>query len=93
MSDYREGCIKAKAVKRGIIDQRPVSGKANKKKREHIVEFRYTKGEPAYDLLKLNGKWHNWKAYLTPEDAMQALEGFRRKYPWREYRLQPKEEK
>lgn len=91
MSSYREDCIKAKAVREGIVEQRPVSGK-NGKVFPIVMEYRYTWvfcwNGPG------DGKWRKWNRYRTKEEAQMAMDGLRRKRGanW-EFRLRPEEEK
>ncbi len=89
MSSYREDCLKAKAVKEGIIELRPVSGK-NGKAKPVILEYRTLPSHPmSQSIWAGNGKeWTKWKAYRTVEKAQTAAENLRRKHStFYEFRL------
>ena len=61
MSEYREGCIKHKAVQRGIIDQRAVPNTKKKLKGDWLrVQF-------------YSGQWHVWGEYVHEEDARKNM--------------------
>lgn len=79
VSDYKEGCIKAKEVKRGIKDQRRVGGK-NKRDRPITLYYTYTKEDWMSKLLYKNGKWLKWGKYRTMVEAETAMDNLKRKH-------------
>jgi hypothetical protein len=87
MSDYREGCIHAKKVRAGIVDQRTVPGRA-KKAMPIILESRPIKGTFAYRVER--SEWRKWAAYRSVREAEQARDNLSRKYStiW-EFRVKP----
>lgn len=87
MSDYSEEQAKFKAVKRGIVEQRPLP---NKNKRERPVELEYRT-----EFKQLSFLNHDWKTYShryrTVEEAEMAVKQLNRKYfSWSEYRIKEK---
>ena len=82
MGSYREDCIRAKAIKAGIIELRPVSGK-NGKAKPVALEYRLVPGHQLewLDREKNRGRWRKWKSYRTLEEAQIAAENLRRKHP------------
>lgn len=83
MSDYRESCIERQAVRRGIVEPRPVGGKRRQDK-PVVVECRY----PVSGLPMLRG-WWKFGSYATTEIAEQTMARQRRKHPSAEYRIRP----
>ena len=76
---YREDCLKAKAAKAGIIEQRPVRGKSGKP-RPVVLEFRTIPGHPLGSISGHKNRWLKWKAYRTEAEAQNAAEVQRRKH-------------
>jgi hypothetical protein len=87
MGGYREQCIKAKAVRAGIIEPRPLATPSHKAKTV-ILESRPLDGSFAY--ARRNGEWRKWRAYASVREAEQARDNLARKYArlW-EFRLKP----
>lgn len=87
MSDYRDGCLKRRAVRAGLVEPRPVSGK-NGKARPVVVEYRTRPGHPLERLADAENRWRKWKAYRSEPEAVRAMDTMRRKHPnlW-EFRL------
>lgn len=77
VSDYREGCNHAKAVRAGIVEQRPIRT-APKKERPVILESRPLEG--TYACARRNGEWRKWHAYRSVREAEQARDNLNRKY-------------
>jgi hypothetical protein len=90
MSDYRESSNAAKAVRRGIVQSRPVGGKKRQAK-DVIVESRYRADAPGIFglLFGADREWRKHAAYNSPAVAQQAIANLERKYRWSEYRIKP----
>ena len=92
MGEYREECLKRKAVQAGIVEQHPVSGK-NGKARPSVVEYRLN---PEHAFAKWGGgknKWYKWKAYRSDAEAQRAMDTLLRKNPLlHQYRLRTEKE-
>ena len=83
MSDYRESSNRAKAVRRGVVEPRPVAGKKTQAK-AIVVEWRWPDSP-----FKSFRKWSKRGAYATAEVAIRALDNFKRKHPRWEFRIKP----
>jgi hypothetical protein len=93
MSDYREGCIHAKKVKAGIVDQRPVPNRS-KKAMPIILESRpINENKRFVRLMRGKSDWRKWAAYRNVREAEQARDNLSRKYStiW-EFRVKPSSE-
>ena len=78
VSDYREGCIRAKAARAGIIEQRGTMPKA-KKAKPIVVEFRY---QPQRNRLWKNDReWRDYGNYRSADEAQRMIDGQMRKHP------------
>jgi len=84
MSDYREDCVERKAVRAGIIEQKPLKSR-NKRPRPFVVEHRRNENAPFFNPRK--NDWQRWGSYRTIEEARKAMETLARKYRWYEWRL------
>jgi hypothetical protein len=90
MSDYREGCIHAKKVRAGIVDQRPVPNRS-KKAMPIILESRpVSETKQLARLIGEKDEWRKWAAYRSAREAEQARDNLSRKYSrlW-EFRVKP----
>lgn len=87
MSNYREGCIRAKAVRAGIIDPRPLAT-PSKKAKPVVLEARALDDYRCRD--RAYGGWRKWSAYASVAEAEQACSNLARKYArlW-EFRVRP----
>ena len=74
MSDYRESCNYAKAVKAGIVDPRPVSGKSKRPTPVDLYVF------SQFSWCKDNGRWHRYGAFRDEETARTTAAQQARKY-------------
>lgn len=81
MSDYREACNEAKAVRRGIVEPRPVSRAAKKRQAKPVVvEYRY----PAF-----MAGWFKFGAYADVATAQAVIANKTRTRHSAEYRIKP----
>lgn len=85
MASYREQGLKAKAVREGIIEARPV-GTKNARARPVVVEYQL---EPSRSQWRGPKVWEKWGAYRSPSEASAVVEQMSRKYVWYEYRIRP----
>ena len=83
MSSYREQCLKAKAVREGVIEARP-AGSRNAKPRPIVVESRWIGSGISRDRA-----WSKWRAYRSEAEAQAAISNAGRKYGFLEFRLRP----
>jgi len=81
MTGYREGCLIAKAVKRGIVEQPPGKGKS-KRDTPIAVEFRLVAEKGSFDDWAF-GKWHKIGRYRSHEIADRVIAKDRLKWQWR----------
>jgi hypothetical protein len=90
MSDYREACNEAKAVRRGIVEQRPIRAKARSKQaKPHVVEYRFT--NPVLRLMART-QWSVFGRYATPDVAQSVVDNKNRSAAnsiGAEYRVRP----
>lgn len=83
MTAYRESSNAAKAVRRGIVEPRPVGGKKRQDK-PVIVESRWP-GSP----IKVWREWRKSASYADLATAEAAMANQQRKHPRFEYRIKP----
>jgi hypothetical protein len=83
---YREDCNDAKAVRRGIAEQRPASGK-NGKARPVIVESRWLRDPFAILRSRPKREWRKYGAYRTEDEARTMIANATRKYGFLEFRI------
>ena len=83
---YRQDCNEAKAAREGVIEQRPVRGKAAYRgKRTVVVEYR-TKSRTGYYVRD----WTPWfRKYHTVKQAEEAVTTMNRHGGYFEYRMPP----
>jgi hypothetical protein len=85
VSDYRESSNQAKAVRRGIVEPRPIGGKKRQGKKTVVVEIRY----PGLNL-PFARDWHKFGAYEDRETAETVIANKTRGGNGRpEYRIKP----
>lgn len=85
MGTYKEETLRAKAVKEGIIDQRPLLPKS-RKKRPVVLEYRWRAAahcEPPGEW----GLWKTWGRYATETAAKQAADKHSREQ-WKQGRYE-----
>jgi hypothetical protein len=85
MSTYREQALKAKAVRRGIVEPAPAKGGAGKAKGPVVVEYRGKHGAASF----LAKEWTKWRPYRDVATAESAMAGLARKYDFWEFRIKP----
>lgn len=83
MSEYREESNRAKAARRGIVEQRPVGGKKRQAK-QVVVEYRY----PNWPF-KWAREWRKFGAYADTETAQAVIAAKTRSATSAEYRIKP----
>lgn len=89
MSSYREDCNKAKAVRRGVEEQRPNTPKVPKKKTVR-VDFRLKPRD--LENLPTLSKWSKWGMYRTADEAQTMIDRELKKNPhlWEFRIIEPK---
>jgi hypothetical protein len=87
---YREDCNDAKAARRGLVEQRPVSTKSKKKAKPVLLEYRRDRDNKFLRVLKWDRDWHRFNTYRTVEEAEKVMADQLRKHPglW-EFRVVP----
>jgi hypothetical protein len=90
MSDYREGCIHAKKVRAGIVDQRPVPARSKKATPVILQSRPISEAKQWARLMGGKDEWRKWAAYRSVREAEQARDNLSRKYAriW-EFRIKP----
>jgi hypothetical protein len=78
VSDYREGCNYAKAVKAGIVDAKPVGGKSTRPTPVTLYVFM------RWSWRKTEGSREKYGAYRDEKTALTAADNFARKYRFME---------
>jgi hypothetical protein len=77
VNSYRESCNEAKAVRAGIVEQRPIRP-TSKKDKPVIVECRrHLRCQLPESLV--SKEWRKWNRYRTVEEAEKAMALQRRK--------------
>ena len=79
MSSYREQSLRAKAVRQGATDQRPVGGKS-KKPKSVVVECRWLDLGVLSGIRKDENRWWKFGGYRDKATAEKAMEDHRRKH-------------
>lgn len=82
---YRDESNVAKALRTGIVEQRPV-GRRNRRLRTATVEFRTKPGRIGFSWEK---DWCKWAGYRNAKEAQAAADNLSRKYTFNEYRVAP----
>ena len=77
MSSYREQSQRAKAIRRGAVDEpRPVGGKSSKAK-PVVLESRFV---GVFGRVVANDKWTKHGEYRTREIAQKVIDDHKRKF-------------